>query len=260
VGSYIYRNIYRNKKKIQKGSYTMQKKIFTSLALGLIGLTCVALNAQATTVTYQDNINFFPGWGNGTNDDNKDQIGTPGVESMTITYDENNSNLLQTVSLSITGRRVFDTLFINTDSSNDNWDYMVRDNDGGDRSLANLYTTWDSYLTQAGIYSVADNYEYTIVPLDETGVRQGHPNGIQEDDLTYTGINSDFITYDSVNNLLTYDFDSLALDIFLGDRFSFAYAPWCANDVMSVPEPGSLLIFGAGFMGLIGIAGRRRKN
>jgi len=224
----------------------MKKQLVTSLALGVFSIGLLTGSAMATTLTFQDTMNYFPGWSNGSEDDSKDVIGNPQVESLAITFDETSNNLLQSVVVNMTNRMVYDTLFINNDSGDQGWDFMIRD------------TKLNNASENVSFYSVAENYTYTLVGLPPNqGARDAHPNGIVESDLTL--INTALsVVWDPTTSTLTYDFSNYA--IYLADKFNVGYTPWCANDVAMVPEPASMLLFGAGLASLAGMVTRRRKN
>lgn len=240
----------------------MKKTLVKSLALAVFVTALATAPASALTYTFNDTVNYWAGYGNGTADDVKDVIGSPKVGGMMVTINDNTKEL-EKVVVNLADRRVFDSLFINSNLTGgenlDAWDYMARDNDDGDLGSFNKYKLWDSYMNTPGLYSVATGFAYTYVPTLETGFREDHPNGIQARDLTLIN-NSDFIGYDG-SSLITYDFSSLAHKIVMGDMFVVGYAPWCANDVTinhPVPEPATMLLLGTGLAGLA--AARRRKT
>ena len=217
-------------------------------------LFCLAIpQANATTFTYADHWLDWPGYDSGSPYNTQDVVGhRPQVEQMIITT--NDSDMLQSVQVVFatdTERLVFDSLFINsynnttTNTSWDDWDYFVHD--------GNLHGQGQTSGTvpNNGLYTVNADYVYTTT----LHYRTGNPNGIDAGSLAEMDL-SFSPTYDS--DILTYDFSSYGIDV--SDGFFFAYAPWCANDVMGTPEPATMLLFGTGMIGLIGIGRRRSKR
>lgn len=193
-------------------------------------------SAMAVTYTWGDAYTTFPGY---PVQPTIDEIGSPQIHSISVTIGD--TGYLESVSLDIANRVLFDSLFINANMAAgeqwDAWDYYV-------------YGAYDGI--NGDVYQVGQ-YEYYLA----TTGRTGHPAGIKDRDATQTRLFDVLInpiSYDGIT--LLYNFAPNKIYMGSGQNFLVAYTTYCANDVILTPEPMSLLLLG---LGLIGIAGIRRK-
>ena len=245
---------YRIQKKTKEGK--MRKFLILCFVITITSMFLVG-SASAVTYTFNDIYANWPGHFINAND----EIGTPKIhDGWTVTVDSN--GYLEEVKLSMTGRRVYDGLFINT-----NWNGTLAD-----------YESWEYYIKDCTltngdgghIYQVGSTYTYAYSTNGRTGHPGGMSTGITEltpfnaylSDITWTITDYGPTGYDyDDEGTLTYAFKSGK--IYVGDLgdFVIGYTPSCANDnvLTPVPEPTTVLLLGLGLLGL-GLGARKRTN
>ncbi len=228
----------------------MKKIVKVLIPLFLCSL-CMAASASALTVTFEDNVNYWPGYESSIDSQNGVDLVGSSPHVGTTTVEMNDNRYLQSIAIEVENRVHFDSLFINTRNDSDKtmtiegWDYYVN-------------TSWlnESKPKSVMLYEVGAKYEYGYSD-SISSVRNDHPNSIISG---LTSLQNISVTYE--NDVLTYDFTGLQdMAILLGDSFVVGYTPRCANDVTinPVPEPTTMFLLGGGLISLAGTM-RRRKN
>jgi hypothetical protein len=220
----------------------MKKLFLVSLFLMIATVSMIGIASANIIYTYNDDTIYWPGhpytgivsppqypdW------NNLDNYGSPLVSGLAI--ETSDTGYLLSIKIFETDRVLYDSLFINLDSSKDSKGY-----EGWD-----LYVSSDWNRTQ--MYNVDENnYTYLYAQIG----RIGHPSGIA---TGLTPLNGELFSLIYDGSVLTYTFNG---DILLGNDFAVGYSMACANDVILTPEPSILLLLGSGLLGLIAT---RRKN
>jgi hypothetical protein len=220
------------------------KKIMVTFLMLMAVLMLSMSSAQATSFTFGDDNNFWPGYQNNSPDDNKDVIGgAPDVIGGKAIVD--GSGILTEVDFNYS---VYDylvptaSLFIDA-GSNGYWDYVIQAK--GSKLHLYSFSGFD--------YSVKSNY--VLSSWMNSNFREEHPFQANLEVLDYTdlGIYTGF-------SKTTGAFAYTGLSVLVGNgNFTIGWVPLCANDVIyeSVPEPTQMLLLGTALIGLAGI-GRKK--
>ncbi len=253
--------------------------VLLTMAIALLFAGGIEADAAPYEVAFSDNINHWVGWGNGFQD-SQDVIGNPNISGGNAIISQSGHLTGVNFSYTSTGNGTIPAgdLFIDVGADN-YWDYVLTTTgvgyDSGSRSFE--YTFDDKYMGlvyyfENGFSALEGvNNEYYLTTPNNEGLRYSHPIALSD---TGAGLGEllqgqrvwfeNGFWYKDAEDQEALDFEAFSLDL-LGQDFIIGFMPDCANDVIyakvnsPVPIPTSVLLFGSGLIGLVGIRRRAVK-
>jgi len=268
----------------EKRSQKMKKiLVLLIIAIALLFTGEIEADASPYNVAFSDNIIHWPSWSGSTYDNNHDVIGNPNISGGNVSISQGGHLTAVNFSYTSTSTRRIPAgdLFIDVGADND-WDYVITTSGtnyvsdtqsfdyGFGKKSAGVVYSFDSGFS--ALKGDGDKKYYLITPR-RGNLRYRHPVALsdygasQSSDIVDDTVYFDDGFYDWVTHYpgepeKILNFSEFSLDL-LGQDFIIGFSPDCANDVIyakinnPVPIPTSVLLFGSGLVGLVGI--RRRK-